>query len=579
MHRLQCLSALVAGSTLLAACGGGGGSAAAPPPPAASLTLQGTAATGAAIAAAAVTAKCNGGTGTATTAANGTYTIALTAGTLPCSIKVAASGGDLHSVVAGSGATATANITPITQLIVASLAGKDPATYFSAFAAADITALTSSAVDGAQAKIVGVLKNNGVDASTLGNLITGSLVAANGGTAGNALDQVLDTLNAKLTSSGVTLAQFVGTVLQTVVTATPSGTPSVAVDLALQASAASCSALRSGKYRVVVPEVGAVGSFGAASAHLVNVDVTAGTVADVGGSPETLIPTAGSPCRFSTSGGGDIVVSQSGAFGVRTGDGFFGFGFPEQSIAIADLAGDWNFLGYDHSNRTDPLAPRSITASINSTGVATFTSLCIDAKTCTTTGLPSPTLTVNAAGGYDIVFSTTEKSRLFAFRAGGGELMLAGVGEDGTWTFGTRRRTNAMPAVDGVPNLFWNVNAVNLLNGTVYGPTGQAISNGSNTTTSIDTAGDFYTRNNVTNFTTTPVTTRPETIYNNAVAGTARQGYRWRKPETGVINSAGSTVNVPEFIAFPLRGIGMTVSGSPSANVASSSFGLSVIKP
>ena len=577
LHRVRALSALVA-ATLVAACGGGSDAPPPPPPPpAATLSLQGTAATGAAISGAAVTAKCNGGTGTATSAANGTYAIALTAGTLPCALKVAAAGGDLQSVVAGSGATASANITPITQLIVANLAGKDPATYFSAFAASDITALTSSAVDGAQAKVVSVLKNNGVDASTLGNLITGSLVAANGSTAGNALDQILDTLKTKLSTSGVTLAQLVTTMLQTVTTATPSSDVLVAVDVALQPKAASCAALRSGSYRVVVPTVGTIGSFGSQSTDLVSVNVTALTVTSLTGNPVTLTPMAGSPCRFTTSGGGDIVVSQSGALGIKTGDGYFGFGFPEQTIALADLAGNWNFLGFDRGNRTDPLGPTSITASVSSVGVVAFTSLCADAKTCVTTGLPSPPLTVNTAGGgYDINFSATEKSRLFAFRAGGGELLLVGVGEDGTWTIGTHLRTNPLPAV-GAVNLFWNVEATNALVGTTYGPTGLAITDGSNTIMSADSANDFFTRNNVTNF-TGPIT-RPETIYANKVAGTARQGYRWRQPATGVINSAGATVNVPEFIQIPLRGMGLTATVSPNANVAASRYGLSVTKP
>ncbi len=574
LYRVRSLSALVA-ATVVAACGGGSDTPP-PPPPTATLSLQGTAATGAAISGAAVTAKCNGGTGTATTATNGTYAISLTAGTLPCTLKVTAAGGDLHSVVAGSGATASANITPITQLIVANLAGRDPATYFSAFAAADITALTASAVDGAQAKVVSVLKNNGVDASALGNLITGSLVAASGSTPGNALDQILDTLNTKLSTSGVTLAQLVTTVLQTVATATPSDTPSVALDVALQARAASCNALRSGSYRLVVPTVGTAGSFGVASTEKLTVNATTPSLTNAAGELFPLTPMAGSPCRFTTSGGGDIVVSPSGAFAVRTGDGFFGLGFPEQTIALAELAGNWNLLGFDRENFPDPIGPTSANVTISSAGVIAFAAYCADAKNCVTTGLPSPPLTVNVAGGYDLNFSATEKSRLFAFRAGGGELMLVGAGEDGTWTIGTRLRTSPLPAV-GAVNLFWNVGATNALVGTTYRPTGLAISNGSTTVTTANTANDSFTRNSVTNF-TGPIT-RPETIYANRVAGTARQGYRWREPATGVINSAGATVNVSESVQLPLRGMGLTASVSPNANVAASSYFLSVSKP
>ena len=85
-------------------------------------------------------------------------------------------------------------------------------------------------------------------------------------------------------------------------------------------------------------------------------------------------------------------------------------------------------------------------------------------------------------------------------------------------------------------------------------------------------------RDNVTNFPTTPVITRPETIFNNKVDGTAREGYRWRKPETGVTNSAGSLVNVSEFIDLPLRGMGLNATVGPFSG-QSSYFGLSVTKP
>ena len=132
----------------LAACGGGGGGGGAggQATPSAALTLGGTAATGAAIAGATVQAKCVGGTGTATTAADGTFLVTLAAGNLPCVLKVSAPDGDLDSIAAGAGATAKANITPLTQLIVANLAGKDPANYFLTFNATDVNAITTPAL-------------------------------------------------------------------------------------------------------------------------------------------------------------------------------------------------------------------------------------------------------------------------------------------------------------------------------------------------------------------------------------------------------------------------------------------------
>jgi len=254
------LAIAVAGAGLLSLYGcGGGGDGGAGGGRATTLSVSGTAATGTAIANARVDAKCNGGNGSATTAADGNFTITLTAGTLPCALKVAASTGDLYSIITGTGATATANITPVTHLIVANLIGKDPASYFTAFSGTEIAALTPTAVQGAQAKVVLALLANGIDASAMGDLISGKLVAASAGTSGNALDQLLDALSSKLASSGVTLAQLTTTVSQTAATATPSGTASVPFELALQPAAATCPALRSGSYRLIVPTIGAAG--------------------------------------------------------------------------------------------------------------------------------------------------------------------------------------------------------------------------------------------------------------------------------------------------------------------------------
>lgn len=574
---------------VLASCGGGSSGGSGSGAPATSLSIKGTAAKGAALASAVVEAKCNGGTGTATTAADGTYTINLTTGSLPCMLKVTTAAGDLYSVATGSGTTVTANITPITQLIVATLIGKDPATYFSSFTVSDATALTAAAVDAAQATVVNMLNSNGVDTAAAGNLLTGNLVAANGSTTGNALDQALDALNTKLTSAGLTLTQL-STMVQQISASTPatsSGTPSVAADVALQPAAATCAALHSGTYRLIVPQVGTAGSFGAQSTEKVTINASTLVVTFSDGSSFTMTPMAGSPCRFTNvtpNGTDDIVVSQAGVIAFKSTKsstaGRMGIGFPEQLIPLADLAGDWNQLGYEHSNGTDPLAPTSLTATISSTGKVAFTSFCVDAKTCTTTGLPSPTLTVNSAGGYDVNFSATEKSRLFAFRAGGGELIFVGTGEDGTFGVGTRVRSNSLPTA-GAVNLGWSVATyTTLLNG-VYQPAAYDVGDYSNTVDTVDTTNSSFTRTNVVNFLTNPVVTQPETLSVNKVAGAARNGYNYRVSAT-VTRSNGAVKDVPEFIQLPLRGMGLSAvayPAPPTAPPAQTQFVFSVAKP
>jgi hypothetical protein len=539
------------------------------------------AATGAAIPGATVQAKCNGGSGSATTASNGSYSITLNAGTLPCVLEVTpVSGPKLYSVATGSGTSVTANITPLTQLIVAKLTGKDPAVYFGAFGASDITALTTTAVTATQAAVVDTLKNNGVDASAVGNLLSGNLVAASGGTPGNAMDLVLDALNTKLTTAGVTLAQLTTQVAQTSPSATPSATVSLPPDLALRPAAASCAALRSGSYLTFNPHIGPVGDHGSASIGKLVIDVAASTSTFAGDLPVTITPVAGSPCRFTTSNGANGTVSQSGVIVLEdSAPTRLAVLFPEQSIAMADLAGDWNLLGFDRANTTDPLVPTARTVTINGTGSVVVTSNCADAKTCVTTGLPTRTLVVNPAGGFDITDGTSVLSRALAFRAGGGELMLATVAGDGTWAFGTRVRTNILPTVTTL-NQGWNVGATNVKDPTTgnYQQTGRAITDFSNTVTSVNSVAGNFARDNVSNFTSVPLVTQPETIQVNSVAGVARTGYNYRQPAT-VTNSAGATVTVSEFIQLPLRGMGINALGLPNATAANSIFQLSVAKP
>ena len=111
MNKISLACVVLGGSALLAACGGGGDGDAA-------LTLKGTAAVGAPLVGA-VTATCKTGTGSATSNSDGTYTVAIVGGVGPCLLKIQpATGAALYSITSGSGATQTANITPMTNMLV-----------------------------------------------------------------------------------------------------------------------------------------------------------------------------------------------------------------------------------------------------------------------------------------------------------------------------------------------------------------------------------------------------------------------------------------------------------------------------
>ncbi len=144
----------IAAGALVSACGGGGGTAA----PTA-VRLGGVAAVGLALADSTVDVKCASGTGSATTDGSGAYTVTVENGALPCIIKVSGTANGvpvtLHSVAeagttSGSTTTATANVTPLTELILARAGGALPSDLFANFgngAAISGAALTQATTD------------------------------------------------------------------------------------------------------------------------------------------------------------------------------------------------------------------------------------------------------------------------------------------------------------------------------------------------------------------------------------------------------------------------------------------------
>jgi len=191
----------------LAACGGGGGSATPPTPTSTTLTVTGTAATGLAIPGATVTGKCKVGTGTATTLADGSYALTIIDGQLPCVLQITnpVDGIKLHTVVTGTGSTATANITPLTEMVTARVLGSEPNVYFAAFdPAVAVQKITSTTVQAAQTDI-GLVLAGTVDTIALGNFISAPFKAATQGspTTGDAQDKLLDALKLKLSSAQI----------------------------------------------------------------------------------------------------------------------------------------------------------------------------------------------------------------------------------------------------------------------------------------------------------------------------------------------------------------------------------------
>src|SRR5450830_531606 len=184
-------------------CGGGGGSTSATTSDV-TTTFNGVAATGAALAKATVSISCAVGSGSATTLTDGSYSVDIKNITLPCALKAASSDGttvlySVTSATATSKNTQVANITPLTQLLVASLTGSEPAAFFSNFSASTASSVTDSAISTAQTAVLGTLSNAGIDVFGLSttSLVSGPLVA---GSPTSPYDVALEALGTKLTS-------------------------------------------------------------------------------------------------------------------------------------------------------------------------------------------------------------------------------------------------------------------------------------------------------------------------------------------------------------------------------------------
>ena len=520
-----------------------------------SLTLTGTAATGAAISGKLVEAKCAMGATSATTLADGSFSLSVSAGTWPCVLHVtAADGSVLHSLAIGSGASTIANITPVTQLIVASLAAADPAAYYASFDATVAAAVTSSALGSAQAAIVAMLKAAGIDLTAVGDLISAAMKAKTPTNEGDAYDHALDNLANAFTSSGTTLATLTSAVVTKALGSTStSATASLPAELLLQPAAANCAALRSGTYRVVTPTAGAplASQFGTT---VINATTLASTRSD--GTTASWI--ANGACRFTgDSGRTDAVVSPAGVIVLRyTNNGGSTYqvalAFPEQAHALAELVGSWNIIGMEVNAARTGYTGIAASATLDAAGIQSAVTWCQNDSTwgvkgsdCASPTGPVPSLQADDTGGFDFIEAGTSAvtGRAFAYRSGSGNLMLVGVNADGSFQVRAIQGPNPLPTV-GATATSWGTNLANQL------ASPSAVDATSITVVSVDSAAQIYLRTQQTVGTTNA---HPDTVFVNS----PRNGYNFRAAGTAIAVD-GSTVNVSEFTALGLPGMGFT---------------------
>ncbi len=135
------------------------------------LTIAGSALKGEALAGATVTARCAAGTGSTRTDADGNYVLTLTGASLPCALEVVGTEGSVfHSVVPGTGNSGSfvANLTPLTELLVAKVGGTTPERYYAEFGShsAVSTATLAESSDYLQVALEGVTDLSGIDPVT-----------------------------------------------------------------------------------------------------------------------------------------------------------------------------------------------------------------------------------------------------------------------------------------------------------------------------------------------------------------------------------------------------------------------------
>lgn len=184
--------AAAATALALTACGGGSDSGPA------TTELKGVAATGAPIVGGTVEVRCAGGSVlTTTTAGTGAWQLSTTGQTLPCAVRVTGgnlpSGAAFHSVALSFGNT---NITPLTDLIVANMAGKTPTAWWGTGGPTDFSAATDAKVSAALTKLRAAL---GLAALQTVDPRTATFTAA----AKDAIDDVLEALQAAIRTAGI----------------------------------------------------------------------------------------------------------------------------------------------------------------------------------------------------------------------------------------------------------------------------------------------------------------------------------------------------------------------------------------
>jgi len=363
---LRRASLSIVSAAVLNACGGGSSATAPAPAPAsapAALAVSGTAATGNAMAGAKVELKCSGGGATVTAASNGTYTASITGAAAPCMLRATSSDGSIvyHSAVSTTGTSVVANITPLTELVVAAALG-DPTQVDAAFNsiatnAAPPASLTSQ-LSTATATVISTLSSAGITLTGIDPTTTPLVAATPSTTSSDKQDNAIDTVMANLAANQSSIAEL-GSAM-TIGASTTQPTPPSTLLLAAAPEVAQCPQAHSGTYWLINHN-GYVSNitfdFKSGKATLADSGFLASgtssetdtvTWASGGGCQATITTQTGVPLQFAFSSGGMLA---GGNVPTTTSSGTYNsnilIGLPKQKVPLSKLAGSWNAIEYD----------------------------------------------------------------------------------------------------------------------------------------------------------------------------------------------------------------------------------------
>lgn len=524
------------------------------------VTISGTVARGRALEEASVTVLCTANGGRTETNSDGTYTITIVGATLPCILEATSvSRVDIYrSLLAGRGRNGSfvVNISPLTELVVALATGRNPGTYFSNFIGSPFPSDESiaQAIDKLRELFAGRL-----DLADL-NPLTDELIAASTDVDGNDHDQQIEALMAILTTAKATLQL----VTSAIVTSPGEFDP---VRTILAPAAATCSGLRSGRYRLIrLYETDPL-----RQAAILEIDAVALAAVDTDGAPRTLTADAGQPCQFSLARPGEtntLIASQAGILVVYTQSTTsdaraVALGLPEQVLPVSELAGTWNSARW--APTASPAPGRVATAGVtvvDSSGAVTASSSCQGQADCIADAGPLPRFATNADGGFDISDGNTPLGRAFLFKTATGKAVFVSLADAGSLSVATRQESlGALPGLFSA-NSVSNFRAFDLNgSGTISNLTDDTV-----TVTAVDKPAKIVTRRRASD-------ARIERLVYDA----PRDGLRYRAANDCTI--ADVAADCPELVQLPLQDSGVTLSLSVGTDPASASFNIAVSKP